>query len=251
MCRSLAASSWCQSVQLGASPSMMDVTLSMMRLPLSVCSMTCRFSDSAKSPWAVWSWVGRSIAAIICSDYRGGGGGVSRALTLQVRYNICQNEGQCYDRIQANRKGSRFEMRSLRSPQPSNQAATNRMRSNRRKDTKPERALRSLLHRRGLRFRKDHPIELPSGSKVRVDIVFTKRRVAVFVDGCFWHSCPRHGTVPKSNQEYWIPKLRQNAERDRENERGLRQMGWNVLRIWEHVNPEEGMSTVLDSLKSN
>ena len=76
--RSLAASSWCQGVQLGASPSIMETMLRMMRVPLSVCSMTACFSDSAKSVWVVWSWVGWSSVEIICSDCRGGGGGVSR-----------------------------------------------------------------------------------------------------------------------------------------------------------------------------
>lgn len=139
-------------------------------------------------------------------------------------------------------------MRNLRSPHPSSQAATNRMRSNRRTDTKPEVALRSFLHRRGLRFRKDYLVELSSDRKVRVDIAFTRPRLAVFVDGCFWHSCPQHGTTPKTNREYWIPKLEQNGVRDKANELELKSDGWHVLRIWEHVSTEEATALTLESL---
>ena len=119
------------------------------------------------------------------------------------------------------------------------------MRANRRSDTKPEIALRSLLHRSGLRFRKDYAIRRSDGKAVHCDIVFTGKKVAVFVDGCFWHRCPDHGRIPKSNQAYWIPKLQQNVDRDRATDFGLREAGWRVLRIWEHVSPEEARVEVL------
>jgi len=89
------------------------------------------------------------------------------------------------------------------------------MRANRRTDTKPEMALRRALHRQGYRFRKDYRLDLAGGTRVRPDIAFTARRVAVFVDGCFWHACPEHGTRPANNVWYWEPKLRRNVERDR------------------------------------
>jgi len=85
----------------------------------------------------------------------------------------------------------------------------------RRRDTKPELALRRALHGRGYRYRKDLRLDLDSGARVRPDIVFTARRVAVFVDGCFWHCCPEHGTRPANNTWYWEPKLARNVERDR------------------------------------
>jgi len=85
----------------------------------------------------------------------------------------------------------------------------------RRQDTKPEVELRSALHRSGYRFRKDHPIRA-GGKLIRPDIVFTKHKVAIFVDGCFWHSCPIHGRKPIKNEKYWSPKLEGNALRDRE-----------------------------------
>jgi DNA mismatch endonuclease (patch repair protein) len=88
------------------------------------------------------------------------------------------------------------------------------MRANRRRDTTPELALRSALHRTGARYRVDYPVRLPNSRPIRPDIVFTARRVAVFVDGCFWHGCPIHGTTPATNRDYWQSKLTTNRERD-------------------------------------
>lgn len=107
------------------------------------------------------------------------------------------------------------------------------MQSNRRAGTKPERELRSQLHRVGLRFRKDHRLDLAAG-RVRPDIVFTRIKVAVFVDGCFWHGCPDHGVQPRSNDWYWGPKLARNVERDRAADALLADEGWLVVRVWEH-----------------
>jgi DNA mismatch endonuclease (patch repair protein) len=121
------------------------------------------------------------------------------------------------------------------------------MRANRRSDTIPEIRLRSRLHVAGLRFRKDYLVSIP-GMRVRPDVVFTRHRVAVFVDGCFWHACPDHGHQPRSNTDYWIPKLRGNAERDRLVDEHLRTAGWIVLRLWEHVSPEEGLALVKAAL---
>jgi DNA mismatch endonuclease, patch repair protein len=104
-----------------------------------------------------------------------------------------------------------------------------------RRDTKPELAIRSELHRRGFRFRVDRaPVP---GLRSRADIVFGPARVVVYVDGCFWHSCPQHGTRPKANAEWWERKLDRNQERDRETDRALGEHGWSVVRIWEHEDP--------------
>jgi DNA mismatch endonuclease (patch repair protein) len=103
----------------------------------------------------------------------------------------------------------------------------------RRTNTKPEVELRRGLHAAGLRFRKDHRLDLPSG-RVRPDIVFTHQRLAVFFDSCFWHSCPQHGHQPKVNDSYWSPKLARTIERDRSNDRTLQAAGWTVIRVWEH-----------------
>jgi DNA mismatch endonuclease, patch repair protein len=137
---------------------------------------------------------------------------------------------------------------SLRPPRPTSLAATSAMRGNRRADTAPELRLRSALHRRGYRFRKDFPLP-GAGRPVRVDIVFPRKRLAVFVDGCFWHGCPQHCRVPAANADYWEPKLRGNSERDRRTDHALADRGWRVLRIWEHEPLEEAVAQVLEALR--
>ena len=96
------------------------------------------------------------------------------------------------------------------------------------KDTKPELALRRHLYAEGLRYR------IASKLKGKPDLVFKRARVAVFVDGCFWHGCPVHGTRPKSNQGYWAVKLERNRSRDQEVTAALQSDGWTVLRFWDH-----------------
>ncbi len=122
------------------------------------------------------------------------------------------------------------------------------MRANRRTDTKPELALRHALHRLGYRYRKDHRLDLDGGRRVRPDIAFTARKVAVFVDGCFWHACPEHGSKPRANEWYWGPKLIKNVERDRVNDAALILAGWTVVRLWEHVPLDEAVGTVVTAL---
>jgi DNA mismatch endonuclease, patch repair protein len=118
------------------------------------------------------------------------------------------------------------------------------MRANRRRDTKPELALRAALHAMGYRYRKDFRLDLPS-RRVRPDIAFTSRKVAVFVDGCFWHACPEHGSKPKNNDWYWSPKLAGNVERDRAADEALAQAGWTVVRLWEHLPIADAVATVI------
>ena len=118
-------------------------------------------------------------------------------------------------------------------PPASNEATRRSMMSNRRVDTKPEIAFRSMLHRAGLRFRKDRYIRFERRG-VKVDVVFPTEKVALFIDGCFWHRCPEHATSPKRNAEYWLAKFRRNIERDGENDTNLSKLGWRVVRIWEH-----------------
>ncbi len=95
-------------------------------------------------------------------------------------------------------------------------------------NTTPEIALRRELWKLGLRYRLQ--VSLPG----RPDIVFTAARVAVFVDGCFWHRCPKHGTSPKRNYQFWAAKLAANVARDRRVDEALRRLGWKVVRVWEH-----------------
>jgi DNA mismatch endonuclease (patch repair protein) len=125
---------------------------------------------------------------------------------------------------------------SLPYPNPSSAEVSRRMKRNSRTDTGPEIALRRELHSRGLRFRKDFRLRLAERS-VRPDIVFTRARVAVFVDGCFWHRCPEHGTEPRANSDYWGPKLDRNVARDLVVNHALAVAGWVVVRSWEHEPP--------------
>lgn len=110
------------------------------------------------------------------------------------------------------------------------------MQSCRGRDTKPELQLRSLLHRRGLRYRVDKSVL--KGVRRRADIVFGPAKVVVFVDGCFWHGCPDHGTWPKANARFWREKIETNQQRDADTDERLREDGWEVIRVWEHEDPE-------------
>ena len=122
------------------------------------------------------------------------------------------------------------------------------MLANKRRDTSTEMVVRRALHSRGLRYRVDYaPIP---GLRRRADIVFTRARIAVFIDGCFWHGCPVHGTAPKRNADYWEPKLVANVERDRDTDQRLENAGWHVLRFWEHEPPVEVADRVESAVRS-
>jgi DNA mismatch endonuclease (patch repair protein) len=133
-------------------------------------------------------------------------------------------------------------------PHPLNEGRSANMRAIRRTGTKPEMALRRALHRQGYRFRKDYRLDLAEGKRVRPDIAFTARRVAVFVDGCFWHACPDHGGKPANNTWYWEPKLRRNVERDRAADAALTAAGWDVVRVWEHETLDDAVTAVIAAL---
>ena len=132
-------------------------------------------------------------------------------------------------------------------PFPTSAGVTANMKANRRTDTKPELALRAALHALGYRYRKDFRLDLPL-RRVRPDVAFTRRKVAVFVDGCFWHACPEHGSKPKSNEWYWSPKLARNVERDRAADEALVQAGWTVVRLWEHTPLPDAVALVVHAV---
>src|SRR4051794_4650339 len=111
-----------------------------------------------------------------------------------------------------------------------------------RKDTKPELELRRELHRRGLRYRVQ--LKVPGNRRRTIDIAFPRARLAVYVDGCFWHGCPEHHVRPRANQEWWRWKIESNQARDQDTVRLLLDHGWTVLRIWEHEPVEDAAKRV-------
>jgi DNA mismatch endonuclease, patch repair protein len=121
------------------------------------------------------------------------------------------------------------------------------MQSVRQKDTKPEGLLQDQLHALGLEFETN--ARLLDDLRRRVDIAFRGSRVAVQVHGCFWHSCPEHATVPKSNKQWWEQKLAANRDRDDDTERRLRRAGWRFIRIWEHEDMGEAAQRIKSVLE--
>jgi DNA mismatch endonuclease (patch repair protein) len=107
------------------------------------------------------------------------------------------------------------------------------MQGNRKRDTRPELAVRRATHALGLRYRVAYrPLR---GRRWTADLVFPRLRVAVFVDGCYWHGCPEHFHLPRTNTGYWGPKVERNRVRDLRVDGDLQEAGWTVLRLWEHV----------------
>jgi DNA mismatch endonuclease, patch repair protein len=111
-----------------------------------------------------------------------------------------------------------------------------------RRHTAPELALRRELHRRGLRYRVQ--LRMPMNRRRTIDIAFTRARLAVFVDGCFWHGCPEHGVQPQTNEDWWRWKIDRNQARDADTTQLLESAGWEVLRLWEHEDPVESAAAV-------
>lgn len=125
---------------------------------------------------------------------------------------------------------------------PANAHVRRQMRAQRERDTGIERALRASLHQKGLRFRLHR--RLLDGSRREADIVFVAPRVAVFVDGCFWHGCPEHASWPKNNAAFWKQKIESNRKRDIETTEQLTALGWKVIRVWEHEEPERASDRI-------
>lgn len=117
-----------------------------------------------------------------------------------------------------------------------------------RRDTAPELALRRAVWRRGLRYRVD--VAPLKGTRRRADMVFRSARVAVYVDGCFWHRCPEHATSPRANSEWWAAKLATNVRRDRDTDARLAEAGWLVIRVWEHENMIEAAARIEEAVRA-
>lgn len=131
----------------------------------------------------------------------------------------------------------------------SSPAARKAMQGNRSRDTEPELAVRRLIHAAGLRYRVDVRPEREIAR--RADIVFTKQRIAVFIDGCYWHGCEQHVRIPTStNADYWSAKITRNVERDEDTNRKLEAAGWTVLRFWEHEDPRLVRDCVIAAMRT-
>ncbi|MEV4167472.1 very short patch repair endonuclease [Nonomuraea dietziae] len=129
----------------------------------------------------------------------------------------------------------------------SNDAVRASMRSNKGRDTKPELALRRAVHALGLRYRVSYrPLK---AVRRTADLVFTRAKVAVFMDGCFWHGCPTHHTVATTNAGFWAEKVRRTRERDEETDRLLSGAGWLALRVWEHEDPADAALRVAELVR--
>ncbi|MFF1459815.1 very short patch repair endonuclease [Streptomyces sp. NPDC058330] len=130
--------------------------------------------------------------------------------------------------------------------EPSSPSVSARMSRQARRDTAPEVAVRKLLHASGYRYRLNERV--PHMPRRTIDIAFTRAKVAVFLDGCFWHGCPDHATQPKSNAEWWRQKLDKNMARDAETTAHLVAEGWAVLRFWEHQSPAQVAEVVAEAV---
>lgn len=133
-------------------------------------------------------------------------------------------------------------------PAASSAAVRRRMSRQRQKDTKAELLVRRELHARGLRYRVNSKLE--SDLRTRADIAWRTLRVAVFIDGCYWHGCPMHATRPKANADWWAEKLDANVRRDRRADEALASRGWTVLRFWEHEEPDDVCNRIAATLVS-
>lgn len=126
--------------------------------------------------------------------------------------------------------------------QPSSPETSRRMAKVRQKGTDVETALRRELYRRGLRYRVDY--ELLKRPRRVADVAFPGLKIAIFIDGCFWHGCPEHATWPKQNAEFWRQKIEANRARDADTNSRLLNVGWTILRFWGHESPIEAAETV-------
>lgn len=134
-------------------------------------------------------------------------------------------------------------------PAPSSESVSQRMRRVRTSDTAPELRLRRTLHKRGLRYRiNSAPF---SGAHCKADLVFRSAKVAVFVDGCFWHGCPQHASWPKANADWWRAKIELTRKRDQEAEAVLGAAGWAVHRVWEHEDVSEAADRIERLIRSH
>jgi DNA mismatch endonuclease, patch repair protein len=154
-------------------------------------------------------------------------------------------------RLEGNRalnRTTRKVLATVAAPPASSAAVRSVMRGNRKKDTRPEVALRKALYASGLRFRKHYLVSTRMG-RISTDIAFPRLRIAIFVDGCFWHGCAIHSRRPRVNSSYWWPKLARNEQRDAEQVHALLDGGWEVLRFWEHTPTDLAAKSIAEAVQ--
>jgi DNA mismatch endonuclease (patch repair protein) len=138
---------------------------------------------------------------------------------------------------------------SRSTPEPSSDAAHKRMKAAKPRDTLPEMRLRAALDSLGVKYEVDEkPIKTLNR---KADILIKDKSIVIFVDGCFWHGCPIHGTQSKNNSEFWIAKISRNQERDKDTDQKLIEFGWKVVRVWEHQDPDDAAMMILSLIKGN
>lgn len=192
--------------------------------------------------------VGPEVRTSVAQSHEGDAVSISIVLSLCGPANrlACR---PCKDRPVGGRRQVDYEgfcVRSTGSPDAVSWALDERTRrsmvSNRPRDTEPERRLRSALHRLGLRYRVNMRPE--PGLRIRADMVFRRQRVCVFLDGCYWHGCTEHRSIPKTNTAFWQKKILGNRERDARIDHILQDAGWTVVRVWEHEPLEAAVNLV-------
>lgn len=134
-------------------------------------------------------------------------------------------------------------LRMTKKPTAKSDAVSDAMRRMPTRSTGPEIAIRKELFKRGLRYRVQYPV--PGYSRRSIDIAFPGTKVAVFIDGCFWHGCKAHRNIPEHNRAWWEEKIESNRARDRETDAHLRTLGWEVLRYWEHDSQDDIIPKVI------
>lgn len=178
-----------------------------------------------------WSESGRTRERYVCEATE-----TTRAANLARAWEIARSKGMVVD------------LPPAKDSWASSPAARAVMSANRGRDTGPELRLRRLLHARGMRYRVNAR-PLPSLRRT-ADLVFTKAKVAVFVDGCFWHGCPEHHRPSTINSDFWRQKIETNRARDEDTDRSLIDAGWKVIRVWEHEVPEEAADRVVTLIRA-
>ncbi|MFD5243513.1 very short patch repair endonuclease [Amycolatopsis sp. NPDC058340] len=179
--------------------------------------------------------------------WRSGGRSTTRSLGPVSRTTRLENLTQGWELARS--QGLTHDEEAPPGSWASSPAVRASMRGNRGRDTRPERQLRTQLHARGLRYRVS--IRPLPDLRRTADIVFPKAKIAIFVDGCYWHGCPQHHRQAKTNSQFWKTKIADNKRRDAETNHILENNGWTALRFWEHEDPTQVTDQIFMALNEH